>query len=288
MTAREQALHEQIRRGQQPCGTEKKSALRLVGNGYLSRDAEGDFRLVARKPEWIWLPNALVTGVGSETPPVELIRQMQDPMILRLLIDLYDAQNLREDGGVNRFVAYAKWERERVGEHAQYTVWGFRDAESTMAFGGSAPVAPHIDHSSSSPSGKYAPFWPRLYSLAKTGLIEWVPYLFESEDNEGEAIHPYGLGTSNGIEDRIGIAAHEAGLRLLTPGQADCVREKDSRLAPVPRHIAKVAMIGVARLRYRPRTKVTAAWSAELHSRGERWFELYSELGKSDRRAASR
>lgn len=288
LTIREQVLYERISEGKQPSGTERTCASRLVNKRYLSIDGVGNFRPAVCRPEWIWLPNALVTGAASETPPVELVRQMQDPMILRLLIDLYDAQNLREDGGVSRFVAHSTWERASVGEHAQYIVWGFRPNETTMAFGESAPVAPHLDKSAKNSSATYAPFWPRFQLLVRAGLIEWLPYLFESEDREAEAIHPYGIGGSDGIEDRIGSAAHEAALRLLTSGQAEWTRENNFWLAPVPRHIAKVAMIGVARLRYRPRTKLTAAWSAELHSIGERWFERYSQLRQSDRLAASR
>jgi hypothetical protein len=53
-------------------------------------------------PEWIFLPNTFVTGAADETQPLELLRQTQDPMALRLAVDLYYAQNLAEDGGVSR------------------------------------------------------------------------------------------------------------------------------------------------------------------------------------------
>jgi hypothetical protein len=50
-------------------------------------------------PDRIWLPNALVTSAAAETSPIELVPQGQDVVTLRLLINLYHAQNLRGDGG---------------------------------------------------------------------------------------------------------------------------------------------------------------------------------------------
>lgn len=76
-------------------------AERAVAKGWLVRGAAGVYRLASEPaPDPIFLPNALMTGAAGETPPVELVRQTQDPMTLRLLVDLYHAQNLREDGGL--------------------------------------------------------------------------------------------------------------------------------------------------------------------------------------------
>ena len=46
-------------------------------------------------------------------------------MTLRLLIEMYYAQHLREDGGVSRRFMWMGYNRVKVGEHAQFTVWGF-------------------------------------------------------------------------------------------------------------------------------------------------------------------
>jgi hypothetical protein len=287
MTASEKSLYEKLRDGQQPGASERPTMTRLVRKGYATQERMGKCRAVVHAPEWIWLPNTLVTAAAGEVPPIELTRQMQDPMVLRLLVDLYQEQNLREDGGVSRRVVYENWERERVGEHAQYVVWGFRPRGTTWAFGGSLPVSPHIDQHADDAKESYAAFWRRLRALQGAGLFEWVPHLFEGEDQEAESIHPYGLGRSEGLEDRIGRAAHEAGLRLLVQGQADWAIDNQYRLAPVPRHIDKVEMIGIARLRYRPHTKLTAAWWADLHSKGERYCQGYSELGALNRNVES-
>jgi hypothetical protein len=73
------------------------------------------------------LPNTLVDGAAGEISPLELVRQTQDAMTLRLLIDLYHAQNLCEDGGVSRQSVWKKYDRIKVGESAQLAVWGFSE-----------------------------------------------------------------------------------------------------------------------------------------------------------------
>jgi hypothetical protein len=50
-----------------------------------------------------------------------------------------------------------------------------------------------------------------------------------------------------------------------------CVDSHGPQLVPVLRHFANVQMIGVARLRYRPHTKLTAAWWKDLHTKGEKY-----------------
>ena len=84
---------------------------------------------IVEAPDWIWLPNALVTGAAGEHSPVERVRQTQDVMTLRLLVDLYHEQNLREDGGISRRITWQRFERVKVGEQAQYVVWGFCSKE---------------------------------------------------------------------------------------------------------------------------------------------------------------
>jgi hypothetical protein len=78
----------------------------------------------------------LVTGAAGETPPVELVRQVQDVMTLRLLIDYYHAQNLCDDGGISRKFTYQRYKRSRFGEQAQYVVWGFQYANEVVCWGG--------------------------------------------------------------------------------------------------------------------------------------------------------
>ncbi len=133
-----------------------------------------------------------------------------------------------------------------------------------------------------------ADFFARLNHLENLGLIEWVPYLFESDRPEAERLHPYGyVGGVEGPESSLLDAAHKAGvLSLLTEGQRDWVAENNYVVAPVLRHIANVQLIGIARLRYRPKTSLTAAWWADLQERSEELVKIYSEIADKAREDA--
>ena len=131
MTDSQRRIYELVQNGQQPSGRQRQSANSLVRKGWLSCDSD-IFHLNEAceawlKPDWIWLPKTIVTGAGNETPPVERARQTADVMTMRLFIDLYHAQNLREDGGVDRWCVFGRFERKKIGQRAQYDVWGFEN-----------------------------------------------------------------------------------------------------------------------------------------------------------------
>jgi hypothetical protein len=118
-------------------------------------------------------------------------------------------------------------------------------------------------------------FFRRQEQLTRLGLLEWVPHLLEGAGPEAEIIHPLGDGGTEGLEDQLGAAAEEAAALMLTEGQHARAMKDDLRLAPVPRHVAEVQLVGIARLRYRPRTRMTAAWWADLQAKGERHLARY-------------
>jgi len=233
------------------------------------------------KQDWIWLPNEIVTGAGREIPPVERLRQTGDKMLLRLFIDLYHEQNLRDDGGINRDLYWNLYQREKLSERGQYIVWIFRCPNTYSRERG--PIAAHYRDITpaerSAGRNRAVDVSNRLNFLYELGLFEWVPYLFESEDVTGEPIHAYGVDLSDCIEDRLGRAAHDAGFALLSEGYRKRLEEEtDFHLAPVPRHMQNVQLIGIARLLYRPKTKLTAAWYADLHEKGARFLAVYLDI----------
>ena len=62
----------------------------------------------------IWLPNAIVTGTRSGEPsPSQRLRSSGDVWALRLFVDLYHAQNLRDDGGINPQVIWENYKRKK-------------------------------------------------------------------------------------------------------------------------------------------------------------------------------
>ncbi|MEI8276758.1 MAG: hypothetical protein WCG00_12250, partial [Hyphomicrobiales bacterium] len=48
---------------------------------------------------------------------------------------------------------------------------------------------------------------------------------------------------------------------------------------PVLNHIVGATMVEIFRMRYRPQTRVTAAWYAKLQIRTADWFARYQALG---------
>lgn len=85
--------------------------------------------------ELIWLPNTLVTGTSiGEPSPVRRLRSKGDEDALRLLIDLYQHQNLSAEGGVSRRVLRQEYERAKCGERGRHAVWAFKKAQSYVAY----------------------------------------------------------------------------------------------------------------------------------------------------------
>lgn len=228
-----------------------------------------------KEGELIWLPRTLVEGAANELAPLVKLRQTQDAMTLRLLVELYTAQNLREDGGINTKTVYQTFDRRKAGQQGAYTVWDFTSDSTYVSWGDAVKVHRRdVLTAEEKKEGKNAgvDFFRRLKTLVSLGLIEWVPYLYEGDD--GEPIHPVAW---NGLpmEKDLYRAATSAGIRMLTEGQNDHL---EGIVVPVPNHITEAAMIGIARLKYRPHTAMTAAWWAQHQSICEGFTEKYNSL----------
>ena len=222
----------------------------------------------------IWLPRTLVEGAANEVAPVAKMRQTQDPMALRLLVELYTAQNLREDGGISTGVYCVEYERRRVGEHGACVVWDFTEKTPWMTWG--EVTMPHRDvltrEEEAAKKNASGNFFRRFGTLVSLGLVEIVPYLYDGP--KGEPMHALKW---NGLEAEKELyeAATEAAARMLGESWAQSI---EGIAVPVQKHIAEATMIGVARLRYRPHTALTSAWWAEHHSACSDFVEHYNGL----------
>jgi hypothetical protein len=103
-----------------------------------------------------------------------------------------------------------------------------------------------------------------------------VPYLFEGPD--GEPIHPVHETSSLPIEVALYEACAAAAARCLTEWQYEDAADEGGVLVPAPAHVEQVQLIGVARLRYRPHTRLTSAWWAEHTARCGQFAERYEEI----------
>lgn len=166
--------------------------------------------------ELIWIPRALVEGAIGEVSPVARIRQTQDHMTLRLLIELYSSQNLREDGGISTKVIMEKYDRRKAGQQGAYTIWDFTGGRSWLTW--CEITQPHrkvklTQEEKNDSVNTTVDFFRRLSTLEGLGLLQWVPYLFDGE--EGEPIHAL---ASNGLEEEQSLyaSAVDAAMRMLT------------------------------------------------------------------------
>lgn len=230
--------------------------------------------------ELIWLPNSIITGTSEgEMPPVYRLRSRGDIWVLRLFIDLYHSQNLMDDGGISPSILRGEYSRKRVGEQGPYVLWGFRFKHQRIWFSG--PFEAHEDRPKPAGSDRNA-VWQSLHALQEMGLLFFVPHLYENSSNQGEIIHPYGIGEKGEepMELEIGNAAERAAHEMSEWNLLDAEREGFAKFCPVIKTLPDVQMIGIARLRYRPRTSRTAAWWGQLKDSAETWIKRYRELAE--------
>ena len=285
----EQAAFESVGKGLVPLNNHATAAARrAVKKGWLVENADGFAVREAPPPppppdrKMVWLPNALVKGIGG-TSPIERVRQTSNALVLRMLVDLYRLQTLTSDGGIDRDVLYIPFKSECLGSIHEFNVWFFSRANPSTLRG------PLIDAYSREK------VWSYIHPLEKTGLIQWSLQLFDAPD--GGLLHPLGpiddrdLDGANPsdalvIEREIGMAAKKAGralwFELITSGKASRglseTEELDPLLVPVAAHIAKPTVVGIARLRYRPKVSDTAKWFGQLVGSREGWLKGYGEV----------
>jgi hypothetical protein len=235
------------------------------------------------EPFTIWLPNALIDGAAGEVPPVELIRQTRSLSALRLLIELYAVQFLPNYGGVPRELLKHVFERAKVGEQGPFVVWGFRSKHLTAGAGLSRPfrTGKHItrDDDTQVDTGIDSEFWPAVHTLENLGLVERVGMLLDGDDDAAEVIHPYPMRDGEPAERKLADMARLAGTAMITDGQRQWAEQEGySYLVPVRRHIVHATVAEIYRLKYRPHTKATAAWYAEMQNATAKHLEGYLAL----------
>ncbi len=262
-------------------------ASELVRRGYLKSDFNGLFSmndpdLRPDKPQHIWLPNAIVEGAADETPPLALLRQMQDVRRLQLFVGMYDCHDLPNDGGISRALLYQEHGLTKVGQRGESTVWGFSSATRTSVGGGS-PLTKIFFKGEQDEKGKdlgWPDFWSALNGLRAIGLLEFIPHVFESDKPEAEMLHAFPIvhGACEPWEIETSTAAIAAGMACLTAAQREWAARQALYLLPAPSHITNLAVIGIARLRYRPHTRMTAAWFAKSKQQSEAWQAAYRKI----------
>ncbi len=255
--------------------TAKAAIGELEGAKLIKRDKDSarPRYTIQRKGQDLWLPNSLIDGVVTGPAPIARLRQTQDVLAVRLLTELYGSHNLCDDGGISPTIIFRSYEREPLGQYGQYRVWRFFGGTDN-AYPMTEVLRPHFQ--TKEPDSESWPFWPRLRILQSLGLLEWVPYLFEGPD--GEPIHALAWNSGISEETELYEACTGAVTRCLTEWQDGQLEDRGGFVVPVPRHIGQVTLIGIARLRYRPRTRLTGAWWANHVERCREFTAFYDAI----------
>jgi hypothetical protein len=278
----EQELLSDLRAGMQPRNkTGRNRAELLCQRGMLRRTAQGVYNLPEPSTEdssdnSIWLPNSIVTGTSSgEESPVRRLRSAGCIWTMRLFVDLYASQNLRDDGGISPRLIRQKFDRQKIGEQGAYTIWGFKPNNCEHW-----PFAAHRSRAKAE-SENETPAWKSLNLLQNMGLLSFVPHIFDNDTDTAEPIHPYGIGQTaeNPIERKIGDAADRAARAMALPSKLEEAEEDGFEyFCPILKTKPTAQMIGVARLTYRPRTRRTQDWFRDLNQTAPGWIETFGML----------
>src|ERR1035437_5233336 len=229
----------------------------LCDRGLLCRDAQGFYILPEPVTEAsgdhpVWLPKSIVMGTPSgEQSPVLRLRAAGWLWTLRLFVDLYSAQNLRDDGGISPRIIQQKFDRQKIGQQGVYILWGFKSTESTHWWTG--PFAAHRSRTKTETEDE-SPAWQRLGLLRSMGLLSFVPHIFENDTDAAEAVHPFGIGeiAEDPLERKIGNSADSAARAMALPSKLEEAEDAGfGYFCPVPKTMPTAQMVGVARLTYR-------------------------------------
>ncbi len=122
--------------------------------------------------------------------------------------------------------------------------------------------------------------YERFKLLGSLGLVERVPYLFDGP--AGEPVHPMYEDSDIQVERELFRACSDAGWALLNDTRRDRADELGGFIAPVPAHIGQVQVFDVYRLRYRPHTRLTAAWWADHQQACAEYMRRYSAISSAE------
>lgn len=139
----------------------------------------------------IFLPVALVIGIEAEASMLRRVRETGDPLLLRMLIDLYGLVQLDATFGLP-ISALSQTEPEdyparKVFEIGVHAIWALRLGGSKSAGG---EWASHHRSKSRSKDGAWHDFWARVALLEQIGAIWYEAWIFDGADSDAEPLFP--------------------------------------------------------------------------------------------------
>lgn len=215
----------------------------------------------------LWLPNELIDGAGAEIPPITKLREAGSLDLLKKFVQLYGIQDLDSDGGLPRDIAWVPFERELICPIGHFNLYGF-NAQRANAF----PKGIFADYRDiEDDDGNKGP-WVILSPLLQMGLLEKAFYMAESAEPDAELIYPVNPVTADAMDDLCGWLNQRGG-----DGFAYKTENFETQGVAL-KHIKNASMVGLYRLRYRPKTGKTSRWLALDMERTEAMSDLVRQM----------
>lgn len=225
----------------------------------------------------IWLPNSLIRGASGEEPPIRRLRASGDLWALRLFVDLYDAQNLRDDAGISRICIQQKYETKKFSQQGPFNILGFKPLPKAGNWSG--PLEAHRDRAATNTESSDL-LWRSVELLERLKLLTFVPHLMENSTHQAEIVHPLGIGAYGELplETEIGQWAQRAAVAISTEWAIANARKSGfTILCPVMNTLPDAQLVGIGRLHYRPHTRRTSEWYRELQNRAQGYIDGFRE-----------
>ncbi len=241
---------------------------------------------IPRDHDPIFLPVQLVTGFGGGTSILRRVRESGDPMLLRMLIDLYALVQVDCTHGVpiKHLRTVADGRAARAFEMGIHNVWALKQGTAKAAAG--AWCSPHR-LAAKAQRDEWSVFWERLGTLEKVGALWFEQWAFESDDLDAEPLMPVDFSYQYDHADRdeatdLCEAVYDSVAALAGERQYLLERDADFFL-PLTAHQQAPALIGVARLRIEPDTPGRRRAYAKRMTLIERQMAAYRRLAADAR-----
>jgi hypothetical protein len=241
--------------------------------------------------EPIFLPVQLVTGFGLETPILRRVRETGDPMVLRMLVDLYglmlpDATYAAPLSALRLYSDSEGFSR-KVFETGVHAVW-------SLELGGTMQGEGSWRNIHSVVGGGEQPFWPRIHQLQNMGALWFEPWVFEATTWDSEPLFPADLASVSGRASAVSDHDTQTLTSLcmqvsyvLAGDRTYLLNENAGRLlVALPVHHGAPALRGVARMRVEPDTPGRrlsfAARKKKVHERIVAYRKLFDSTSMGD------
>ena len=227
---------------------EELTQFRLISTTAASTPNKPQYELPAlpKEADPIFLPMQIVTGFEDETPILRRVRETGDPLVLRMLIDLYGLVQLDATFGVP--IERLRQFKDDAGAKKQFekgvfAVWALELGNTLNGQGDWRNY--HKDP---------VDFWERVKILQKIGACWFEPWVFDGENLDAEPMFPVDLSVNyiSGMGDEIKQLTYSiAAAAEALAGENPYLLEKHSADIDLPlsSHHQAPALRGVCRMR---------------------------------------